>query len=174
MDAETQRLVAALGPEQLDTLEVSGGAWRNRASFRSYTSAQYPKYDVCAEPLRVEAFDLVIAEQVFEHLLWPYRAGKNVLSMLRPGGHFLVTTPFLIRVHPAPHDCTRWTETGLRHFLAECGFDFDATVTGSWGNLSCVVGNAKRWPSYKPLLHSLRNDPDHPVVVWALARRPHR
>lgn len=172
MNRETGKLVQQLGPERLDVLEISGGTWRNRESFRSYTRTDYPAYDVCKGPLQEAGFDLVIAEQVFEHLLWPYRAGRNVLNMLRPEGHFLITTPFMLRVHHYPQDCTRWTETGIRYFLAECGFPIGSIVTGSWGNLQCVKANAKRWAKfYSRHLHSLHNDPAHPVVVWALARR---
>ena len=71
-----------------------------------------------------DTFDLIIAEQVFEHLLWPYRAARNVHRMLRPGGSFLITTPFLVKIHPVPNDCSRWTETGMKHLLAEAGGRF--------------------------------------------------
>lgn len=116
--------------------------------------------------------DLVIAEHVWEHLLYPRQATRNVFSMLRPGGHFLVVTPFLIRIHgqpDAPHDCSRWTETGLRHLLQE-GFDWDQIQTWSWGNKRavkrCLTTWARcGWRGPGP------NDPRYPIVVWALARK---
>ena len=91
--------------------------------------------------------------------------------MLRPGGHFLVTTPFLIRVHRIPIDCSRWTETGLKCLLVECGFRSESIRTASWGNRACFRGNFPRLAAYLPMLHSLRNEPDFPVVVWALAQK---
>ena len=116
-------------------------------------------------------FDLIIAEHVFEHFLWPYRAGRNVREMLRPGGHLLVVTPFLYKVHENPNDCTRWTETGLRYFLAECGFPLDAIQTGSWGNRAAIEGTFRReYQLFNRHVHLLANDPDLPIVVWALAR----
>jgi SAM-dependent methyltransferase len=171
MNRETLRLVTALAPETLDALEISGDRWRDLCEFRSYRSVAFPEYDLCAGALG-ERFDLIFAEQVFEHLLWPYRAGRHVYRMLRPGGHFLITTPFLIRVHGYPVDCTRWTETGLRHFLAECGFPLEEIRTGSWGNRACVRANFHQFPRYRARLHSLRNEPEFPVVVWALALKP--
>jgi hypothetical protein len=114
---------------------------------------------------------LIIAEQVFEHLLWPYRAGKNVHRMLNQGGYFLITTPFLVRIHSGPTDCSRWTETGIRYFLAECGFSLERIQTGSWGNRACVRANFSQWSRYRRLVHSLRNEPSFPVVVWALAQK---
>jgi SAM-dependent methyltransferase len=174
MNRRTREMVELISPRNLDVLEISGRSaspWAEPGRFRSYTSADYPDYDVCAGPLRESAFDLVIAEQVFEHLLWPYRAARHVHQMLRPGGHFLITTPFLLRVHGSPVDCARWTELGLRHLLAESGFDMAAIQTASWGNRDCVVANFDRWVEYRREEHSLRNEPDFPVVVWALARK---
>jgi hypothetical protein len=58
---------------------------------------------------------------------------------LVPGGHFLVVTPFLYKVHPSPLDCPRWTEQGLRYFLEDAGFVPDRILTGSWGNRACIL-----------------------------------
>jgi SAM-dependent methyltransferase len=138
--------------------------------FRSYKSLYYPDFDICESSL-ADQFDLILADQVFEHLLWPYRAGKNVYKMLNRGGYFLITTPFLIRVHNFPIDCSRWTEIGLKYFLAECGFDLEHIRTGSWGNRACVRANFSRWILYRPWLHSLKNEPLFPVAVWALAQK---
>lgn len=162
-------LLRALEPRHLDALEISAGQFFQTLGFRSFTEANYPAFDICQGTLDRQ-FDVVIADQVWEHLLWPYRATRNVHAMLKPGGHFLVTTPFLIRVHAIPHDCTRWTETGMRHFLAECGFPLDGIVTGSWGNRACVKANFTKW-ARRGWFGSLRNEPDFPVVVWALARK---
>jgi SAM-dependent methyltransferase len=169
MNRATLELVGGLSPGKLKALEISGRRWE-KTPFKSYMSVDYPDFDICGSQLQ-EKFDLIIAEQVFEHLLWPYRAGRNVFEMLNPGGCFLVSTPFLLRIHNLPTDCTRWTETGMRHFLAECGFRPDGIRTGSWGNRACVKANFSDWKIYRPLFHSLRNEPDYPVVVWALARK---
>ena len=169
-DEETRRLIAGLGPSGLRALEISGRVWQDEG-FRSYEAAEYPAYDVCRNTLP-GPFDLIIAEHVFEHVLWPYRAGRNVLQMLQPGGHFLIVTPFLYKVHPNPYDCTRWTETGIRHFLAECGFPMETIATGSWGNRACLEATLRReYRLFNRHLHSLKNDPELPMVVWALARK---
>lgn len=169
MDAETRRLVESLPHPRLSVLEVSGEKWRG-FGFRSYTALSYPQFDLCERALD-ERFDLIIAEQVFEHLLRPGRAAANVFTMLRPGGHFLVTTPFLLKVHPDPQDCSRWTETGIRLLLAQAGFPPGGITSGSWGNRECLIANLDEWAPYDPRRHSLRNDPELPVVVWALARK---
>ncbi len=88
-----------------------------------------------------ERFDLIIADQVFEHLVAPYAAARNVHRMLKPGGHFMIMTPFMIRIHEVPIDCTRWTELSMKHFLVECGFDGASIRTASWGNTDAVKAN---------------------------------
>jgi SAM-dependent methyltransferase len=170
MDRETRKLVQRVQPRELSVLEISGDYWGRVEKFKAYRSVHYPEFDICASALD-EQFDLIIAEQVFEHLQWPYRAGKHLHQMLRPGGHLLITTPFLIRIHEAPDDCSRWTETGIRYLLAECGFELERIVTGSWGNRACVRANFVRWARYRRWLCSLRNEPDFPVVVWAFAQK---
>jgi SAM-dependent methyltransferase len=173
MNRETAKLIAGIEPQSKSALEISGHHWDQPELFHDYTSTEaLSDYDVCKRPLD-QSFDVILAEQVFEHLLWPYRAGRNVYDMLNSGGYFLITTPFLVKVHNYPIDCSRWTETGLKHLLAECGFPLDDIQTGSWGNRSCLNANfGTLWPIYVPWLHSLKNEPDFPVAIWALAKKP--
>jgi len=132
----------------------------------------FPAFDTCADALP-ERFDLIIAEHVFEHIRWPHRAARNVRRMLVPGGHFLMVTPFLYKVHPNPLDCTRWTEQGLRFFLEDAGFPIDRVVTGSWGNRACIEATFRQeYRLFNHYFHSVEHEPDYPVVVWAMASSP--
>lgn len=171
MNEAMERFVQSLARSTLDVLEISGDNWGDpRHGFRSYRCARYPEYDVCRGPFEGN-YDLIIAEQVFEHTKFPHRAAHNVLAMLRPGGVFAISTPFLVKLHSAPLDLYRWTELGIRTLLEEAGFS--DVRTGSWGNRACVVRNLTpddKWADYNPLFHSLKNDPYFPVVVWAFAR----
>lgn len=88
--------VKSWGPEQLDVLEISAGEHWQTLRFRSFTEANYFEFDICKDKLDRQ-FDVIIADQVFEHLLWPARAARNVHSMLKPGGRFAITSPFLIK-----------------------------------------------------------------------------
>ena len=164
------RWINQLGPQTLDVLEISAGAaWRD-IPFKSFTEMNYPDYDICKDKLDRQ-FDLVIADQVFEHLLWPYRAGRNVFDMLKPGGYFMVMTPFLIRIHDVPVDCSRWTETGIKYFLAECGFELDTVKTGAWGNRDALKANLVTWARVGWRRH-FPNEPAYPQSIWAMARKP--
>jgi SAM-dependent methyltransferase len=162
--------IRSLQPEHLDVLEVSAGPhWRRAFSFRSFTGTDYPGYDVCSEVLP-RTYDLIIADQVFEHLQWPTRAARNLFEMLKPGGYLILAVPFMLRVHKSPIDCNRWTEDGLSFFLQEAGFKRESIRTASWGNRACVKANLTRWRK-RGFFGSLRNEPDVPVMVWAFAQK---
>ncbi len=169
---KTREFARQLHPERMDALEISGETWRD-FGFKSYRAAHFGEFDVCGDPLP-ETYDFIVAEHLFEHLLWPYRAGRNLFSMLRPGGYLHLINPFMYPVHAAPVDCSRWTELGLKHLLAECGFRLEDCQTGAWGNRACLrrVLRPGRSPNYRSWLHSLENEPDCPIVVWIFARKP--
>ena len=97
MDEETEKMIRELPYGNLSVLEISGNKWES-FGFKEYKSVEYPAFDICSSQLS-EKYDLIIAEQVFEHILRPYRAAINVKSMLTANGYFLVTTPFMIKIH---------------------------------------------------------------------------
>ena len=156
-----------------NVLEISGGEyWRENLSFKNYKSLNYPEFDICLNKTE-DKFDLIIADNIWEHLKFPYRATKNIYEMLNENGFFLIIVPFLVRVHEVPIDCSRWTKDGLMHFLFENGFKYENIITGSWGNKSCVKSNLRkddRW-SRVGFFSNLKNDEKFPVQVWALAKK---
>jgi SAM-dependent methyltransferase len=169
-DERTRALVSTLKPETLSALEISGARWTD-FGFASYRQTSFPAFDICNEILP-ERFDLIICEHILEHLRSPARAAGNVLRMLKPGGYFLVVTPFIYKVHPNPLDCTRWTEQGMRYFLEDCGFPLESIVTDSWGNRACIAATfRKEYRLFNRYLHSVEAEPDYPMVIWALATK---
>jgi hypothetical protein len=177
MDRETRRLMGEINYADLCALEISGAAWRD-FGFKEYTVATYPEFDV-SKQIAVKPggglFDVVIAEQVMEHVPMPWIAARSMHSSLNPGGYLLITTPFFIRVHGHPNDYSRWTESGLVNLLEYGGFARSEIRTGSWGNRACVNANFKgsvyRGEPYDPASHSLDNEPDVPLMVWAFAKK---
>jgi len=171
-DQTCESFLRSLDYRNMDVVELSpGGDKWQRFGFRTYRASTYDECDLCERPLALDAFDVVIAEHVLEHVLWPYRAVRNAYQMLRPRGWFIVATPFMYRVHGYPIDCSRWTELGMKHLLMEGGFPETGIRTGSWGNRACVKANFRRLPNWIPWWHSLRNEPLFPMVVWAYAQK---
>jgi SAM-dependent methyltransferase len=173
MNRTSREWIQQIRPERLDTLEISGYVWGS-FGFKSYENVGYPTFDICSDRLD-RKFDLIIAEQVFEHVLQPHLAIKNVYEMLRDDGYFFLSTPFLFPIHNTPFDVSRWSETGLQQLLLSAGFQQEKITTDSWGNRklvrALVKNKAVHSPRYNPLLHSLENEKDFPVVVWAIARK---
>jgi len=164
--------LAALGPSNLTAAEISGGSHAH-LPWKSYESLDFPEFDLCAPPAGQGPYDVVICEQVLEHVEDPRTAVTNLRKLTKPGGHVVVSTPFLIRVHELEqygmHDFWRFTPRGLATLLEGAGLVVDEV--GDWGNRWCVLGNLSHWSSYRRW-HSLRREPDMPVQVWAFARRP--
>jgi SAM-dependent methyltransferase len=166
--------LAALGPQQLRAVEISGSAHRDKGWAR-HTSLEHPAFDICA-PLAAEhagRFDVVICEQVLEHVVDPWAAARNLRALCVDGGRVVASTPFLVRVHELPayglRDYWRFTPRGLRALLEGAGLT--VAEVGSWGNRRCVHANFDRWPPYRHW-RSLRNEPDLPLQVWAFATNP--
>ncbi len=166
-----------LEPAKLDAAEISGN-WGERLGFRSHRAFHYPDYDPCNGAFRGEngrrlKFDIILANQVWEHIERPYAATRAVLRMLKPGGWFWLAVPFFVPYHAVPVDCSRWSARGLRNLLIETGFDEDSIMAAQWGNRAAALRNLEPdWPPEARDEDDLVNDPDFPLVSWALARRP--
>ena len=166
-----------LNLKSFDTLEISAGEyWRENYIFKSYEEFNYPEYDICGDVNIKKKYDFIIADNVWEHLKFPYKATRNIYNLLNKNGYFLVIVPFLIRVHNVPIDCTRWTEDGIRYFLYECGFELKNIYTNSWGNKECVKSNLRSDDTWTRIgfYKNLKNDKKFPVQVWALAQKKYK
>jgi SAM-dependent methyltransferase len=114
-------------------------------------------------PFCNDTFDIVIANNLIEHLRSPEIGISEIRRVLKPAGLVLFTTPFLYPIHEAPHDFVRFTKFGLQHLFR----DFTAVEIlerGGWfsavSNLifklthaldPVFVGEIMRWILYLPL-----------------------
>lgn len=171
MNEAVDGFLAGLDVGSLSAAEISGTAHGVRGWGR-YESLSYPDFDVCAPLGDTGPFDVVICEQVLEHVTDPWAGMANLAGLCRPGGHVVVTSPFLIRVHELPqygmYDYWRFTPRGLQLMMEQVGLE--VVASGQWGNLACVAGNLNRW-SARRWWHPMRNEPDAPVQIWCVGRR---
>ncbi|VDC31851.1 class I SAM-dependent methyltransferase [Pseudogemmobacter humi] len=176
MQQVSKQWIEDLGPAKMDAAEISGN-WGARFGFRTFRSFHFPDHDPCAGPFRGEdgkvlKFDLILANQVWEHIDRPWTATKNVFRMLKPGGRFWLAVPFFIPFHAVPVDCSRWSARGLRNLLIESGFDEEAIMTGQWGNRAAALRNLEHpWPPGALPGDDLKNDPEFPLVAWAMGQK---
>lgn len=78
-------------------------------------------YDGDRFPCPDASFDIVLCNQVLEHVFDPQLFLFEVARVLRPGGRLLLTVPFVWDEHEQPHDFARYTRFGLRHLLSKAG-----------------------------------------------------
>ena len=74
--------------------------------------------DVQAPPFRDAVFDAIKATELLEHVPDVARALGECRRVLRPGGHLVITAPFLERLHGDPGDYSRYTRSMWERLLA--------------------------------------------------------
>jgi SAM-dependent methyltransferase len=121
-------------------------------------------------PLEGSSVDTIVMNAVLEHLEEPQRALAECRRLLRPGGHLIITAPFVWPVHAAPHDFFRYSPYGLRHLLAAAGFEIVEVepVAGAWKTFSIQISYALRRYDrgpLAPLVHGLMR-----FLQWGGAR----
>lgn len=74
-------------------------------------------------PVNDATFDVVITQEVLEHVASPDRAMLEIHRVLKPGGTAYVQLPFIIGFHPCPNDYWRFTHQGIVELATKNGFD---------------------------------------------------
>ena len=75
------------------------------------------------------SFDVVISQEVFEHLPDPWAALAEVRRTLKPGGRLYLQVPFVIGYHSGPADYWRFTHEGLQRLIEGSGLEIDRLET---------------------------------------------
>lgn len=134
------------------TLDIGAGSGKYGKLFRDYTptdAEQRNPNSVIADanvslPFSAESFDLVMAIEVLEHLHTPQKAVSESFRVLRPGGVFAATTPFVWMLHEEPNDFHRYTKYALAKYLSEAGFvDIDINPECGYLYTLCALVAAK-------------------------------
>lgn len=142
------------------------------------TAADYPAVDMQCMPYAAGSFDVVVSDQVIEHLPLPARAISESHRVLRPGGTAIITSCFLNPLHPSPSDYWRFSPEGLEELFAADGWD--VLECGGWGNrlalMLIFVRDRFRFldiPRGKSLRNRLAtwNEKKYPIVTWIVARK---
>lgn len=68
---------------------------------RQHPSKDYRSEDLEAQTFADESFDLVITQDVFEHLLAPDKAIREIARTLAPGGAHIMTVPIVVESGPS-------------------------------------------------------------------------
>jgi len=89
-------------------------------------------------PLEPNSFDTVISMNVLEHIFDFHPVFSEVYRVLKPGGAFVSSTPFMFHVHGSPDDYFRYTESALRGLAAKHGFVVERMEVLGYGVFSLL------------------------------------
>ena len=116
-------------------LDLGGERRSRRGRFRPPTGSKlrwlclntYPEAwpdvqaDVEAVPCSDSCADAIVCTEVLEHVLRPQQVIGECARLLRPGGHLILSMPFLVRIHADPGDYQRFTDNKLTCLLTDAG-----------------------------------------------------
>ena len=101
---------------------------RNKKADYFYTGGVFP--------FRDGEMDVVVCNQVLEHVFNPDDFMREIARVLKPGGGLLLTVPFLWDEHEQPYDYARYSSFGLRALVERNGFLIASAIKTNPGMLA--------------------------------------
>lgn len=83
-------------------------------------------------------FDFILLTEVLEHVPEWNMTFNNLKELVKPGGHILITAPFIYHLHEVPHDYWRPTEYAVSFYSEK--YDFEIVQYKKLGNFWDVLG----------------------------------
>ena len=123
--------------------------------------------DACLLPFRAESFDIVVSFDTIQHIRDPGLTIDEIRRVVRIGGYFLLTFPFLYAECDF-HDYQRWTIEGMTSALRSRGFDvvleerrggavFAITCGIVWLLQHIIPGQRRSWRARRNWISILRS-----------------
>ncbi len=102
------------------------------------------------EPFDIESetFDTVMSFHLFEHVFHFQNAPAEVYRILRGGGRFYFSIPFMHEYHADADDYFRWTDSGIYKIWSEAGFRCVHMEAIGYGPITACLAKLPRlcWP----------------------------
>ena len=111
-----------------NVLDIGTGTWtwpkdrfKRQCNIKTFDQFSYENVDIVGDLLELSAyvesdyFDVVLCLDTLEHVRDPFRAMEQMYGVLKLGGAFLASTPFLKNLHGEEYgDYWRFTRQGLK------------------------------------------------------------
>ncbi|MGB5136641.1 MAG: methyltransferase domain-containing protein [Prochlorococcaceae cyanobacterium] len=123
-------------------------------------------------------YDCLIVTQVLVLIRDYEEALAELIRILKPGGTALITVPGISQISPLPTEAANWSwsfyPNTMRSLLEMARFEHESIKIASYGNLKTTIaflaGLAQEDLEQRDYEF---NDPQYPLIVAALARKPH-
>ena len=140
-----------------------------------FETTNYPNVNVHSLPWEKESLDILVADQVLEHVKYPWKAASEMCRVLKKEGILVCTTCFLQRWHP-PDVYFGFHPSGLRILFDPYLSDMQV---GGWGNREAndKINFDDKWRHRKVegdrRMEQLvnENDPKAPFATWVMGRK---
>jgi len=141
-------------------------------------SPNYPQVDAENLPYANESYDVVVLDQVVEHLEHPWRAVQEMRRVLRPKGICVCTSVFIFPLHIGTDsagntygDYYRFSPFGFKALFE----GFDILSADGWGNIDAVKMTFDSSQTGSSL-DDVRRLYDHSesrnhIVTWCIAQK---
>ena len=143
------------------------------------TKTSYPGVDIHRTGFASESFDIVAADQVFEHIVFPHLAMVEIHRLLKPGGVAIITSCAYNPLHEVwPfHDHWRFMVDGMK--VLSMPFEGGIKVCGGWGTVRAVTIRAEKgmsggdWRTFRDIRDEeiQKNDRGNPFTTWLVAQK---
>ena len=108
------------------------------------------KWDGKTIPVADASFDCVMATEFLEHYAEPDKILAEIHRVLKPGGVFFATVPFIWNLHEVPYDEYRYTPYSLERLLRTAGYtEIRVKALGGWN--AAVAQMIGLWTGFSPL-----------------------
>lgn len=108
----------------------------------------YPEVDLVCDlfiinPIAPASLDIILLMNVLEHIPDAKAFLSSLSVLLRPGGRIIVSVPFLVKIHQAPHDFARYTHYLLKDMGNDAGLHVER-LEGFYAP-AFLVGESERY-----------------------------
>lgn len=119
-------------------IDVGSGPERLGKDLVNLDVFPFPEVDIVSDatalPFATGSVDGAVSESVFEHVPRADLVAKEMVRVLKPGGYFYVSAPFIHPYHASPDDFNRWTVSGLKFLFTDpdrmVGMEVEIVETG--------------------------------------------
>jgi SAM-dependent methyltransferase len=95
--------------------------------------------DINLLPVTAGKADIVLCNQVLEHVAYPERVIAEIARALKPSGCLILSIPQMGRLHGEPEDYFRFTKWGIQRILKD--HDFDIMLLEEHGGFFRALGS---------------------------------